>query len=157
MYEYTEDGDGTSVCEFFYDIDDILESVSMETSYMAVTIKTQEGLPLVDDYAVTQDEEDIITKYISDTAREMAGREFSKLSKHPIEIALPTIKFRADATEEADGRESKADEDIAAYLTMGAVQKWCELKALAPQAQLYAAKKAEAGASLHKSLFEFRL
>lgn len=156
MFEY-KDIDGVNVCEWAYDTQDLLERVKMETAYMAITIKTQEGVPLVDDYAVTQDEEDIITNYLKDVARELANREFAKLCRKPYEQNGSLFIFRAEAVPEAKDREQPVDDDVVNYLMAGAVLKWVELKQLANQIQIYSKRKIEALGSLHKSLFEFRL
>lgn len=156
MYEY-KDFEGEQVCEFSYSTEDLLERVKMETAYMAITIKTQDGVPLVDDYAVTQDEEDIITAYLKDVARELANRDFAKLCRKPYEYDGNEFCFRAGAVPEAEGREQPVDDDVVNFLMAGAVLKWCELKQLANQIQIYAKRKQESMQSLHKSLFEFRL
>lgn len=158
MYQYTERTEENPVvhCEFVYDIEELLEKIREESAYLAITIKTKEGVPLVDDYAVTEDEDDIITTFLTQTIRELGNREFAKLARVPYTLEEQNLTFRCKARHEARGREQNVDDDIVNYLKASSFLKWVELKGLANFIPIYQQRKMEALASLHKSLFEFR-
>ena len=46
----------TNVIEFTYSIEDVFEAVKMHTAIRAKTIRTKEGIAMIDDYTITNDE-----------------------------------------------------------------------------------------------------
>lgn len=156
MYEYQET-DGIQTCVFTSTVGELAERVSEETSYLSATIRTDEGVPLVDDYAVTEDEYDIITDYIKESARRISSAEFAKLSRRPHDFDGDNVIFRAEAKEEAEGTEDEVDEGIKTLIAMTATFKWLSTKGLDKFLQTYAVRIAEAEQTLHRSMFGFRM
>jgi hypothetical protein len=62
--------DGTSI-KFTYTYDELFEVVSLVTNEIAVTILDNEGMPLVDEYGISEDEKYTVIQKMHDAANEI--------------------------------------------------------------------------------------
>ena len=155
MWYYGETEKRKTIC-WEIDFSIILENMKRETSYLSISVKTKEGIPLVDEIAVTEDEKDIATAEIKDAIADCANQEFDKLHPNPIQINDTNIVLMAFAEKGFEGREGQTEQAIETYVTMASVAKWLTVKGLASYMQMYVQRMAQAQANLHRNLFKLR-
>jgi len=59
------------IIQFYYKTEDLFNSVSLRSLYRALNIKSEAGEALIDDFAITLDEEDAFDLLIRDAAHEV--------------------------------------------------------------------------------------
>lgn len=136
----------------------------MESAYISVTIKDKDGKALVDDYAITQDEDDVAIAAILKNCKHIANVEFGKLAREPYKFVVNTtdnnkskVVFDAEATPEGEGSELAVEDAIREYIKEATLATWYEIKALDKFIQIYNTNKQKAQSMLHRALFGFRM
>lgn len=152
------------ICRWFFAVEDFMERIKMESAYIAVAIKDKEGAPQVDDFAITQDENDIAYLIIMRVCKDIAKTEFEKLARESFKIATDKsditktkVIFDAEATPEGDGNEWGVDTAILDYVASSSLVQWLTIKGLGNYIKVYMDKANKAKAELHRALFTFRM
>jgi hypothetical protein len=69
-------GDDPAMIRFYYETDDLFNSVSIRSSYRAKMVKDAEGTSQLDDVAISQDERDIVEEILEQAIYDVFGELF---------------------------------------------------------------------------------
>ncbi|MCM1031555.1 MAG: hypothetical protein NC410_08985 [Oscillibacter sp.] len=109
---------------FSYDIDEMFDKVSMESSYISRSIKDEEGNYKGEDFALTHDEDDIYAECFRKGANNLASRFLKMCTDVDFEddfsITFPDNKIKEKVLK-------SVDEDFTDALLYGVLANWFEV------------------------------
>lgn len=81
---------------FYYETDDLFNSVSLRTTYRANMVRTQDGEAQLDDIAISQDERDIMEEFLADAVYELCAELFKITEGVDLSVFVDSNIVRAD-------------------------------------------------------------
>lgn len=145
---------------FTYASSDLFTTVKMKSSYRSKTIKTEKGEPLVDDFAMTDDELDLFNEFLTDNVSKIL--EFFLKLTYGITDAI-TVNVSGNVVLKINDKEnyntnllSYTDKTIKDILVYKLLSEWYKSCGLEPEYKKIDSDYETTRKELIRRIFEFR-
>jgi len=159
---YTKN-DAEKTINFTYQTDNIFDSVSMRTLYRAKNIKTEQGIDLTDEYAITEDERNLVTSYLKTASFEVLQEVLKITQRASDAIDLTAIGEGGSISITIKDKESYnenlldlIDTRIEECLTLFCIKDWYRHCGLGEEYKLSVSEYDEEKIKLNNNLFQLK-